>query len=111
MNLQSPTQDQLASFQAQTPSLQQFMASIQPTQPSAVQPQALASLRPNPTAAMSAILPQKAPSAVVQPPQLQSLPFLLSGPVTPYQSAQILTAAAQGHPSAVGVSMSATQPF
>ena len=110
MNLQSPTQDQLASFQAQISSLQQFMASIQPTQPSAVQPQALASSGPNPIAAMSA-LPPTTPSAAVQPSQLQSLPFPLSGHVTPYQSAWILIAAPQGHPSAVGVSASATQPF
>ena len=63
------------------------------------------------------ISPMAAPvAAASSTTQLQSLPALFSGPITPYQSVrsfQGLPAAPQGHPSAVpGVSAaSATQPF
>src|SRR6267154_1156541 len=117
MNSHSPTQDQLASFQAQISNLQQFMASIQPTQHSAVPPQAPGSSslpRPTPIIDLSAP-PPTVSSAGMQPSQPLSLPVPLSGPITPYQSArtfQSSTVAPQGHPSAVaGVSTSATQPF
>jgi hypothetical protein len=116
MNSHSPTQDQLASFQAQISSLQQFMASIQPAQHSAVQPQAPAdSSLPGPTPIMAISAPPSAASpAGMQPSQPQPISVPLSGPVTPYQSARTFqspTAASQGHPSVAGVSASATQPF
>ena len=77
MSSQSPTQDQLASFQAQILSLQQFMASIQPTQPSAIQPQDLASLGPNPIAAISALPPTTPSAAVHHRPQYNLLGYSL----------------------------------
>jgi len=117
MNTHSPTQDQLASFQAQVLNLQQLMASIQPTQHSAVPPQAPdSSSLPGPTPIIGILAPRPtASSAGMQPSQPLSLSVPFSGPVTPYQSARTFqspTVAPQGHPSAVaGVSASATQPF
>jgi len=121
MNSQSPTQEQLASFQEQISQMQQLMASIQPTQSSAGSLSAIGSVSPavQPQApGHSIVTPVPSTSGIsagIQVIQPQSVSVPLTGMITPYQSPhsfQILSAAPQGHPSAMAsMPASGTQPF
>jgi hypothetical protein len=122
MNLQPPTQEQLANFQEQMNRMQHRMASIWPTQSStpsssSVGPSSLASAAGSSHDSIMAVAVPAvtAPSSGGRPFQLQPLTEpSFTGPITPYQSPHAIQGlpASQGHPSTVGVvSASATQPF
>ena len=123
MSSQPLTQDQLVNFQDQIVRMQQFMASMQPTQPSGPSSSIAGSSSlgsvPGPfREAITAIAvpPPTVLSSGGQTVQTQSFSVPSSGLITPYQSVrslQGLGTVPQSHPLTMGsvTAASATQPF